>query len=216
MWNSIYVLSPNFEPDLSHPRSGGEAAGALTANRAPRSPAGSPRVWSSGAPSQPLSTRLASAGWLTRLSRKRACRRPATAPSSSSHHTPLYSITAEPVRHDAQSPYVRANLLLVVHARKERAQIRVPHAEKLSWGGGGRRVTSTFRLTLFHLPCLTLYVQDQKRTFCRPVGTTCNCTTVTNCVWITGWKRMAIKSILRLPLLLFSKRQWFTCACKTK
>lgn len=40
------MRSPNFESDVSHPRGGGETGGAL--------PAGSPRVRSSGAPSQPL------------------------------------------------------------------------------------------------------------------------------------------------------------------
>lgn len=60
------------------------------------------------------------------------CHRPATAPSSSSHHTPLHSITAEPVRHDAQSPSVHPNPPLVDHARQERAHTTGPSKEWLA------------------------------------------------------------------------------------
>lgn len=56
-----------------------------------------------------LSIRTASVRWLTRLSRVRARHRPATTSSSSSHHTPLHSITGKPVRHDAQSQSVHPN-----------------------------------------------------------------------------------------------------------
>lgn len=102
-WNSISVLSPNFESHLSHPSSGGETSAALTATRAPHSPPVLAR------PILRCSEWAASpSGWRAPDdSRVSPVHAPATRqppPSSSSHHhTPLRSITAKPVRHDAQA-----------------------------------------------------------------------------------------------------------------